>query len=179
MLRHLLPLAIFIIVAGFLFVGLSLNPRDIGSTRLDKGAPEFNLPTVMDPATTLSEQDFLGQVSLFNAWASWCVSCRYEHPLLMELANRTDIPIYGLNYKDTRLEAQQLLTRQGNPYRASAFDAEGRVGIDWGLTGTPETFVVDQQGIVRYKHTGPLTVEVLEREIFPLMQELNTTYHES
>jgi len=169
--KYLLPLAIFLILAGFLYIGLSLNPRDIGSTRIDKLAPSFLLPQVIDAEKTLSNQDFIGKISLFNAWASWCTTCRYEHPLLMQLAHYK-INIYGLNYKDTLDEARKLLERDGNPYIASGFDEKGLVGIEWGLTGTPETFVIDKQGIVRYKHTGQLTIDIVKQKILPLIQSL-------
>lgn len=173
MFRYLLPLIIFIILAGFLYRGLDLNPRDIGSTRLNKPAPTFNLPQVADLNKTLSQGDFLGKVSLFNVWASWCVTCREEHPLLMMLAQKAHIPIYGLNYKDKLAEARAVLANDGNPYLASGFDEDGRVGIEWGLTGTPETFVIDKQGFVRYKVTGPLTEEIIREKILPLLRELN------
>jgi len=171
MLRYLFPLVIFVVLAGFLYVGLSLNPRDIGSTRIGKPAPAFTLPQVNNTNHTFSNENFLGEVSLFNAWASWCVTCRYEHPLLMEL-KKLGYVIYGLNYKDTLADARDLLTRTGDPYLASGFDEKGRIGIDWGVTGTPETFVIDKQGIVRYKHIGPLTVELMQEKILPLIQEL-------
>lgn len=172
MLRYLLPLGIFVILAGFLYVGLSLNPRDIGSTRLDKPAPSFTLPQLNDTNKTLSDKDFLGKVSLFNAWASWCVTCREEHPLLMELAQTGKLSIYGLNYKDKLADAQAVLKQTGNPFIANGFDEHGRVGMDWGVTGTPETFVIDKQGIVRYKQTGPLNEEILRQKILPLIEKL-------
>jgi cytochrome c biogenesis protein CcmG/thiol:disulfide interchange protein DsbE len=171
MLRYLLPLGLFFVLAGFLFVGLSLDPRDIGSTRIDKPAPAFTLPQLNEPNKTLSHEDFIGKVSLFNVWASWCRTCRYEHPLLMEMARRGYI-IYGLTWKDTSEAAQEVLARTGNPYTANAFDEKGLVGMDWGVTGTPETFIVDKQGIVRYKHTGQLTGDILKKTILPLIKEL-------
>jgi len=172
MFRYLLPLGIFVVLAGFLYVGLGLNPRDIGSTRLDKPAPEFSLPQVTDLQKTLSHNDFKGKVSLFNVWASWCQTCRYEHPLLMQLSKQTQIPIYGLNFKDKIDAARHILQQEGNPYIASGFDEKGLTGIDWGVTGTPETFVVDKQGIVRLKWVGPLTVETLQNKVLPLIQTL-------
>ncbi|KHD07962.1 thiol:disulfide interchange protein [Candidatus Thiomargarita nelsonii] len=171
MFKHLLPLGLFFILAGFLYMGLSLNPRDIGSTRIDKPAPPFTLPALNEPSKTLSDQDFIGKVTLFNVWASWCRTCRYEHPLLMELEKRGYV-VYGLNYKDTLEKAQMVLDRTGNPYVANAFDEKGRIGMDWGVTGTPETFIIDKQGIVRYKHVGQITLEDLEQEILPLIQKL-------
>lgn len=171
MLRHLLPLAIFFILAIFLYIGLQLNPRDIGSTRIGEPAPTFILPQLSDVSETLSNQDFIGQVSILNVWASWCTTCQYEHSLLMHLAKQGYI-IYGLVYKDTVAEAKQVLTRSGNPYVANGFDENGQVGIEWGVTGTPETFIIDQQGIVRYKHVGQLTFDQWEQKIKPLIQKL-------
>ncbi len=172
MIRYLLPLVLFAVLSVFLYLGLSLNPRDIGSTHLDKPAPVFELSQLLSPEKSLTQKEFFGKISLFNVWASWCTTCRYEHPLLMQLSAQTDIPIYGLNYKDTREEAIAVLQNAGNPYTASGFDEKGKVGIDWGVTGTPETFIIDKQGIVRYKHTGQLTVKLLQDQIIPLIQEL-------
>jgi cytochrome c biogenesis protein CcmG/thiol:disulfide interchange protein DsbE len=171
MLRYLLPLTLFIILAIFLAIGLSLNPRDIGSTRINKPAPTFTLPQLLDDTKRLSQEDFIGKVSLFNVWASWCVSCRYEHPVLMQLAQQ-GYTIYSLNYKDDLTAARMVLARSGNPYVATAVDEQGQVGIDWGVTGTPETFLIDKQGIVRYKQTGPLTTELWQQEILPLVKKL-------
>lgn len=171
MLRYLFPLGLFIVLSGFLYVGLSLNPRDIGSTRIDKPSPAFTLPTLSDSSQTLSDKDFLGKVSLLNVWASWCSTCRYEHPLLMQAA-REGYAIYGLVYKDTIGEAEMVLARTGNPYIANAFDEQGQIGIEWGVTGTPESFVVDKQGIVRYKHVGQITSQDWLQKIKPLIEEL-------
>jgi len=173
MLRYLIPLGIFAVISLFLYIGLGLNPRDIGVTTVGKPLPAFTLTHVLDTEKTLTDKDLLGKVALLNAWASWCVTCRHEHPLLMQLAAETAIPIYGLNYQDDLAEAQTLLKETGNPYIASGFDEHGQVGIALGLTGTPETFIVDKQGIIRYKQTGPLTVKVLSEEILPLLQRLN------
>lgn len=172
MLRYSLPLALFAILAVFLWIGLQLNPRDIGSTLIDKPAPAFALPQVENTTKTFSNKDFLGKVSLFNVWASWCTTCRYEHPLLMALAETQKIAIYGLNYKDKLMDARDVLVNEGNPYLLNAFDEKGNVGIDWGVTGTPETFIVDKNGIVRYKHTGQLTEQVLQQTILPLIETL-------
>lgn len=175
MLRAILPLAIFAILSVFLYIGLGLDPTAKESTLINKAAPAFNAPQLEDSTKVLNEQAFQGKVSLFNAWASWCVTCRYEHPLLMQLAQQTDIPLYGLNYKDKALDALKVLQRQGNPYIANAFDQNGRIGMDWGVIGTPETFVVDQNGIIRYKHVGALTVEVLQETVLPLIKRLRET----
>jgi cytochrome c biogenesis protein CcmG/thiol:disulfide interchange protein DsbE len=169
--RYLTPLVLFLALAGLLYKGLALNPREVPSPLIGKPAPEFTLPELKDTSRQLSHSDFLGKVSLLNVWATWCVSCRAEHPLLMQLA-RQGVTIYGLDYKDSREDAKRWLQRFGDPYVANAFDADGRVGIDWGVYGTPETFVIDQNGIIRHKHIGPLTEEAIQREILPLIQQL-------
>ncbi|CAL1241715.1 DsbE family thiol:disulfide interchange protein [Candidatus Methylocalor cossyra] len=170
--RYLVPLAAFVLLVIFLAVGLTLDPREVPSPFIGKPAPTFTLPQVVDAGKTLSPADFKGQVALVNVWASWCVSCRQEHPVLLDLAERRVVPIYGLNYKDQREDALAWLNRFGDPYTASAFDADGRVGIDWGVYGVPETFVIDRQGIIRYKHTGPITAEILETKLLPLIRQL-------
>ena len=169
--RYLTPLVLFLALAALLYKGLALNPREVPSPLIGKPAPEFSLPELKDTSRQLSQSDFLGKVSLLNVWATWCVSCRAEHPLLMQLA-RQGVTIYGLDYKDSREDAKRWLQRFGDPYVANAFDADGRVGIDWGVYGTPETFVIDQRGIIRHKHIGPLTEEAIQREILPLIQQL-------
>lgn len=173
--RYLTPLVIFLALAALLYKGLSLDPREVPSPLIDKPAPAFSLQRLKDPQATLSNADIQGKVTLLNVWATWCVACRAEHPLLMELAKSGVVDIYGLNYKDTRDEAKRWLVQFGDPYIANAFDEKGRVGIDWGVYGTPETFVIDQQGIIRHKHIGPLTREVIMGEILPLVRKLETT----
>lgn len=170
--RYLLPLLFFLGVAALLFKGLGLDPRLVESPLIDKSVPAFSLPKLDEPQAVFSQEDLQGQVSLLNVWATWCVACRSEHPVLMELARTGVVPVYGLNYKDQRPAALALLRQIGNPYTANAFDADGRVGIDWGVYGTPETFVVDRHGIIRYKHVGPLTRDVLRQTIMPLVQQL-------
>lgn len=172
MARYLVPLAVFIAMVAFLAVGLTRDPREVPSPLVDKPAPEFRLPRVESVGVMLSEADLRGQVSLVNVWASWCVSCRDEHPLLMDLAASGEVPIYGLNYKDARDDALAWLARFGNPYDASAHDLEGLVGIDWGVYGVPETFVVDAEGYIRHKHIGPLTQQDIDEEILPLVRRL-------
>lgn len=172
MARYLLPLAIFVVLVGFLAVGLQLNPREVPSPLIDRSAPAFDLPSVRDPDRTVGLADLRQQVSLFNVWASWCVSCRHEHPLLVELSRGSVVPIYGLNYKDTRSDALRWLNSLGDPYEASAFDADGRVGIDWGVYGVPETFVVDRNGVIRHKHTGPISVEDWKSTLLPIIRQL-------
>ena len=172
--RYLTPLVLFLALAALLYKGLALNPREVPSPLIGKPAPEFTLPELEDASRQLSHTDFQGKVSLLNIWATWCVSCRAEHPLLMQLA-RQGVTIYGLDYKDNREDAQRWLQRFGDPYVANAFDADGRVGIDWGVYGTPETFVIDKQGVIRHKHIGPLTTDDINRDILPLIRELRGT----
>lgn len=170
--RYLLPLLLFLAMAGLLYRGLSIDPRHVPSPLIGKAAPAFSLTKLEDPSVTISDADFRGQVSLFNVWATWCVSCRAEHQVLMALANSGEVAIYGLNYKDKRPAALRWLQQFGDPYLANAFDADGRVGIDWGVYGTPETFIVDRQGVIRHKHTGPLTRDIVQQEILPLVRQL-------
>ena len=171
-LRLLLPLAVFAILVVFLWVGLSRDPREVPSPLVGKPAPDFRLPQLHATDKQLSTADMKGQVWLLNVWASWCVSCRVEHPLLVELARANVVPVIGLNYKDKNDLGIAWLRQHGDPYRTSVVDADGRVGIDWGVYGVPETFVVDKSGTIRYKHIGPLTTEALERKILPLVREL-------
>jgi cytochrome c biogenesis protein CcmG/thiol:disulfide interchange protein DsbE len=170
--RFLIPLAVFLVMVVFLAIGLTLDPREVPSPFIGKPAPAFVLPQVADAGKTLSPADLKGQVYLLNVWASWCVSCREEHPVLLNIAKQNVVPIYGLNYKDERPDAVGWLNRFGNPYAASAFDADGRVGIDWGVYGVPETFVVDKSGIIRHKQTGPITPAIWEKTLVPLIRQL-------
>jgi cytochrome c biogenesis protein CcmG/thiol:disulfide interchange protein DsbE len=174
-LRFLVPLAIFFILALFLFRGLSLDPKRVPSPLVGKPMPEFSLPRLKDPAATLSDSDLKGKVSVLNIWATWCVSCRAEHEVLLQLANTGMVNIYGLNYKDERAAAQQWLRQLGDPYVANAFDVDGRTGIDWGVYGAPETFIMDKQGMIRHKHIGPLTIDDLNTTILPLIAELQAS----
>jgi cytochrome c biogenesis protein CcmG/thiol:disulfide interchange protein DsbE len=169
--RYLTPLVVFAALAALLYRGLALDPHKVPSPLVGKPAPAFTLSELKDADKQLSEADFKGKVSLLNVWATWCVSCRAEHPLLMQLAQQ-GVKIYGLDYKDSREDATRWLNRFGDPYIANAFDADGRVGIDWGVYGTPETFVIDQQGIIRHKHIGPLTEDAIQQEILPLIRKL-------
>ena len=174
-LKFLVPLALFLVLAVFLGVGLNRDPREVPSPLIGKPAPAFALTRLDDPDSTLRRQDLLGKVWMLNVWASWCVSCREEHPLLVEFSRRKLVPIYGLNYKDTRAKGLAWLSQRGNPYDASLFDAEGRVGVDFGVYGVPETFVIDKAGIIRYKHIGPLTPEVIAGELTPLLSRLQAS----
>ena len=170
--RYLVPLALFIGLAALLAIGLTLNPREVPSPFIGKTAPPFSAVGVVDPGMQLSDDMFKGKVTLFNVWASWCVACRQEHPLLVEFAKTGLVPIYGLNYKDQREDALKWLRALGNPYVESAYDLDGRIGFDWGVYGVPETFLVDQTGTIRYKQIGPVTREALRDEILPLIREL-------
>lgn len=172
-LKFLLPLGVFLGLVAFLAAGLKLNPREVPSPLIDKPAPAFTLTQLENPAQTIRRDDLLGKVWMLNVWASWCVACRQEHPLLVKFAQSKLLPIYGLNYKDSRPEGLQWLARFGNPYDASLFDQDGRVGIDWGVYGVPETFIIDRQGVVRFKHIGPLTPDVIRSRIEPLVRQLN------
>jgi cytochrome c biogenesis protein CcmG, thiol:disulfide interchange protein DsbE len=171
-LRFLLPLGFFVVLVGFLYVGLFRDPREVPSPLVDKPAPAFRLAQLDDPGKQLSPADLKGQVWLLNVWASWCVSCRVEHPLLVQLAKANIVPVIGLNYKDTIPLGRAWLRDNGDPYKMSVVDADGRVGIDWGVYGVPETFVVDKNGVIRYKQIGPITPESLQQKILPLVREL-------
>jgi cytochrome c biogenesis protein CcmG/thiol:disulfide interchange protein DsbE len=167
-----IPLVIFFVLAGFFVVGLDRNPREVPSPLIGKPAPTFVLPNLSAPERTVAAQDFLGQVWLLNVWASWCVSCRAEHPLLLEIAKNNEVPIVGMLYKDKPEDGNLWLQRYGDPYTVSVTDADGRVGIDFGVYGTPETFLIDKQGIIRYKQIGPITEKALKEKIVPMIKEL-------
>lgn len=168
------PLIAFIAVAILLGIGLTLNPRDLPSTLIGKPAPAFTLPNLYEANEQIQIPEYyLGKRWILNVWASWCVGCRVEHPLLNELAQKTDIPMLGLNYKDDGDNARQWLADRGNPYSLIAADLAGNAGIDWGVYGVPETFVIDEQGLVIYKHTGPLNVDAVRNELLPLFEEAN------
>ena len=172
MTKFLLPLILFLALIVFLFVGLSRDPNEIPSPLLDKPAPAFNLPQLADPQRSFKSEEMRGRVWLLNVWASWCEACRDEHPVLLELARARVVPIYGLNYKDERQDALNWLEEFGDPYTTILVDADGRVGIDYGVYGVPETFVIDREGVIRYKQIGPVTVEALRDKIIPLVKEL-------
>ena len=169
---YLLPLLGVGVLGAFLFVGLGLNPREVPSPLIGKPAPTFDLPRLMQPEQRLTNADLQNKVTLVNVWASWCVSCRVEHPLLVDLANSTDVNLIGLNYKDDPDDARRWLAQFGNPYSHSMVDRDGRMGIHWGVYGVPETFVVDSQGVVRHKHIGPLSLQDLTEDILPLVKQL-------
>lgn len=170
--RFIIPFTLFLVVVGFLAVGLRLNPREIPSPLVGKAAPVFSLPQLHEEGKTFSPREMAGQVWLLNFWASWCGGCKTEHPVLMQLAKSGAVPIYGMDYKDKRDEALTWLRQWGNPYPIVGVDEVGRVGIDYGVYGVPETYVIDKQGVIRYKQIGPLNEEVLANKILPLVKEL-------
>ena len=192
----LIALAGFVLLVGLLAVGLNLNPRDVPSPLVGKPAPAFTLARLDAPEKTFSPQDLKGEVWLLNVWASWCVSCRQEHPVLVDMARAEStraIKLVGLNYKEVRGDgaldaskhspederrlvierARGWLGRHGNPYALTALDIDGRVGIDYGVYGVPETYLIDKAGVIRLKHTGPLTPDVVQGKLLPLIAELN------
>ena len=171
-LRFLIPLALFAALAWFLYAGLSLNPREVPSPLIGKPAPAFALPRLDDPTQTIKREDLMGKVWVMNVWASWCAPCREEHPLVVAFARERKVPVIGLNYKDRPGDARTWLERLGNPYAATLIDFDGKVGIDFGVYGVPETFVIDAQGVVRFKHVGVLTRQVISQKIEPLLKEL-------
>jgi cytochrome c biogenesis protein CcmG/thiol:disulfide interchange protein DsbE len=166
-------LAVFGVLLAFLGAGLKLDPREVPSPLIGKPAPGFALARLDDAAQTIKREDMLGKVWMLNVWASWCVACREEHPLLVEFSHKKLLPVYGLNYKDQRADGMAWLSQFGNPYDASLFDSDGRVGIDFGVYGVPETFIIDREGVVRMKHIGPLTPQVIQSEIEPMVRKLN------
>ncbi len=172
-LKYIIPLAVFVALAAFLAVGLTRDPHEVPSPFIGKAAPAFKLAQLHDEKLAFTPEEMKGKVWMLNVWASWCVSCRVEHPLLVEMSRRKVVPIVGLNYKDNRDEGIAWLAKLGNPYALSAYDDEGKVGIDYGVYGVPETFVIDKAGVIRYKQIGPITPEALEGKILPLLKKLN------
>ena len=171
--RYLIPLGIFLVLAVFLGVGLKLNPREVPSPLVGKPAPAFSLPTLADPAVQLAATQMKGQVWVLNVWASWCVPCLAEHPYVTQLARTPGVKVVGLNYKDKPADAQAWLQKHGDPYSSIVADRDGRVGIDYGVYGVPETFIIDRAGVIRHKQIGPITPEVLRDKLLPLLKELD------
>jgi cytochrome c biogenesis protein CcmG/thiol:disulfide interchange protein DsbE len=171
--KRWLPLILFAVLAGFFLKGLYLNPREVPSPFIGKPAPAFNLPLVGHPDKSFSPAEMKGKVWLLNVWAPWCVSCRQEHAGLMQIAQTGVVPIVGLNWKDKDREANALLAQTGDPYLAVVDDLSGTVGIDYGVTGTPETYVIDKQGIVRMKHIAAIDEDSWQNKFLPLIKELN------
>ena len=173
MFKYLIPLALFVVLVVFLAIGLNRDPREVPSPLINKAAPAFSLPQLKETNKTFSAAEMRGKVWVLNVWASWCVSCRDEHPLLLDYARSGAVPIYGLNYKDKREDALAWLDDLGDPYVLSAADVDGRVAIDYGVYGAPETYVIDQTGTIRFKQIGAVTPDVWTKQILPLVQDLN------
>ena len=175
----LLPLGLFIALVGFLLIGLHRDPHEVPSPLINKPAPPFQLPQLHEAAKTFSAQDMRGKVWLLNFWGTWCIACREEHPLLIEYAKSNAVPIYGIDYKyandngDERAAAAQFLAEVGNPYTLTVYDADGRISIDYGVYGAPESFLIDKNGVIRFKQIGPITEDVWNNKILPLAKQLN------
>jgi len=169
----LLPLALFIALVVLLLVSLRHDPHEVPSPLVNKPAPAFQLPQLQDPTKTFSAQEMRGKVWLLNVWATWCVACREEHPLLVAYAKTGAVPIYGLDYKDDRTAALQLLSEEGNPYVLNVSDTDGRVAIDYGVYGAPETYLIDRNGVIQFKQIGPINEDVWQDKILPLARRLN------
>ncbi len=170
MARYVLPVAVFAIMIPIFVIGLGRNKNEIPSPLLDQQAPQFALPALDDPNAMVGSDSYKGDVALVNVWATWCVGCRQEHEFLMELSARNVVPIFGLNWRDQRDMALRWLDQLGDPYFATAYDEDGRVGIDWGVYGAPETFLVGADGVVIYKHISPLTEDVWQSEFLPRIE---------
>lgn len=173
--RFLIPLFLFMAVAVFLGIGLKLDPRDVPSPLVGKAAPHFDLPSLHDPDKRVTPGDFKGQVWLLNVWATWCASCRQEHATLVEFSRFSDVPIVGLDWKDEDQAAKEWLETLGDPYSVVAVDSTGRTAIDWGVYGAPETYLIDQQGIIQLKHTGPVNRQIMKDKIIPKIEKLQET----
>jgi cytochrome c biogenesis protein CcmG/thiol:disulfide interchange protein DsbE len=171
--KFAIPLGVFLVLSAFLILGLRLDPREVPSPLINRPAPAFRLTQLDDPGKTFAPAEMLGNVWLLNVWASWCVSCRAEHALLTALSRTGVVPIYGLAYKDTRENALTFLGSSGNPYVLSIQDVDGRAGIDYGVYGVPETYMIDKTGVIRFKQIGPITIEILEKAILPMVGRLS------
>ena len=169
----LLPLVLFIGLVGFLLVGLNRDPHEVPSPLINKPAPDFKLSQLREPNKTFSPQEMRGKVWILNFWGTWCVACREEHPLLLEYSKTGAVPIYGVDYKDERAAAMQMLDEEGDPYTLTASDPDGRVSIDYGVYGAPESYLIDRNGVIRFKQIGPITRDVWQKEILPRAQQLN------
>jgi cytochrome c biogenesis protein CcmG, thiol:disulfide interchange protein DsbE len=171
--RYLIPLVLFLGLVVFLAIGLGRDPHEVPSPLINRPAPTLSLPQLADPTKTFSAEQMRGKVWLLNVWASWCVACREEHAMLLEIARSGIVPLYGLNYKDQREDALGWLRDLGDPYVLNASDLDGRVGIDYGVYGAPETFLIDRNGVIRFKKIGPITPDDWQNQIQPLVRELS------
>lgn len=170
--RLLLPLVVFVMLAGLLYAGLGHDPSIVPSPLIDKPVPSFDLPRLLEPEQRFTSEDLKGQVSVLNVWASWCPGCRVEHDVIARLAESGEVPVYGFNWRDERGDALRWLAQFGNPYDAIPHDPANEVGMDFGVYGAPETFLIDAQGRIRYKHIGPLDENIVRNEIMPRVQKL-------
>lgn len=170
--KRIIPLSLFLLIVILLWRGLSLHPTEVPSPFINKPAPNLALPNLLDSQKLVTNKDFLGHVTLFNVWATWCEACAEEHAALLDLAREAHVNIIGLDYKDDSLAAKKWLKENGNPYHLVAIDASGTAAIDWGVYGSPETFVIDKKGVIRYKLIGPITSDTWENELQPLLQKL-------
>ena len=171
-LKFAIPLALFFLLVAFFAVGLFRDPREVPSPFIGRAAPAFKLEQLHEAQLAFTPEEMRGKVWLLNVWASWCVACQAEHPLLVQMSKQKLVPIVGLNYKDKREDGTRWLAKFGDPYALSAWDIDGRVGIDYGVYGAPETFVIDKQGVIRYKQIGPITRETLDKVLLPLIRKL-------
>jgi len=171
--RFVIPLILFVVLIVFLAIGLRRDPHIVPSALIDKPAPDFALPELREPTKIISPNQMRGKVWLLNVWGSWCPACREEHPFLIEIAKSGAVPIYGLSWKDKREDALAVLGELGDPYVLNVSDFDGRVAIDYGITGAPETYLIDKQGIIRYKEVGQLTPEIMQQKILPMVRTLN------
>ncbi len=171
--KRLIPLGLFMVLLVFLAIGLTRDPHEIPSPLIGKPAPVFTAPVLGQSGQAFASKDMLGKVWLLNTWASWCVACRQEHPLLVEFVKTNPLIIIGLDYKDKEADGMKWLARYGNPYTQAVVDADGRIGIDFGVYGVPESFLIDKAGVIRYKQIGPFTEEALRDKLIPLVKELN------
>jgi len=169
---YLLPLLVFLAMSVYFAIGLSKDPSELPSALINKPVPEFDLPPLMEDIPGLATADFGGEVVIVNVFASWCVPCRIEHPMISRMANEGIVPVYGLNWKDEKTDAKAWLKELGNPYSRIGWDLSGRVGIDWGVYGVPETYIIGKQGHIRYKHVGPILRDTLNETLIPIIQEL-------
>ena len=171
--RLLWVLGIFVALIVLLAVGLTRDPREVPSPLIGKPAPQFELPLLQQEGKTFASREMMGKVWLLNVWASWCEPCLQEHPVISALAKTLPAPVVGLNYKDARSDALPWLKRNGNPFFLTVYDGTGRIGIDYGVYGVPETYVIDKKGVIRYKRIGPVTPEIVAAKIEPLVRELS------
>jgi cytochrome c biogenesis protein CcmG/thiol:disulfide interchange protein DsbE len=172
--RYLIPLILFLIITGFLWKGLQHDPHELPSALINKPVAAFSYPNLLDEKKPLTQKEFLGHVSLLNVWATWCVSCKAEHAVLMDIMRAKAVKIYGLNYKDDPNSARAWLKKYGNPYEAIISDEKGTLAIDFGVYGTPETFVIDGEGIIRYKYIGPISPDAWKDKVEPEVQKWST-----